>query len=753
MRYVIADPSKPIEIGYERDAKTMNVHFNVSDFIKDYPGCTCHLSYIRPTVTQPYEPENTRIIGSELVWNVSAADAEFSGYGSVQIVMFRNSDQVAHSPEMTVHVNESHDSTAEPPEEPIQAWFVRVMAAQDEAKDLAEKVLSMTVEVETLPAGSEATAEYDAETGVMHFGIPAGEDGAPGPYGPPGDDGFSPEVTIQTISGGHSVKITDEEHPEGQTFNVMDGAKGDSGFSPVVTVTEIEGGHSVKITDEVHPTGQTFNVMDGVDGQDGQDGADGVDGVSPAVEIEDIMGGHSVTITDKDHPSGQTFEVMDGVDGEVPIDDTTPAADKVYSSQKVASEVSQLNQAILNLDTFKADKVALKEANRRIHLLEEAALGHLYTDESVTETSYQQTVPSGSLSNAVLGMWGGHSEVVEGEIVSADVDDIQTLGKNLLAKPCGYSNTPVGLTECFYLDAGEYTMSIKNVSAQNWRFLISTFEENGDNAQTGMITAVTLNERTSSENIYYLSGGNGVSETCKFTLNRNGFIHINLAYGTDCSATSFTNAMLEKGSTRTSFKPYKLTNNPIPSSVLAQYPLRSAGSAYDTITYEPTTVDGVTIPKWKHHNRIGTVDLGMFTWSYSNITDHERFLASFQDVKQVADNVVANLLSARYNADTADNTHRHSTDKIIGVITNKRFAVYDSQYTDVASFSSAISGVTLYYELDNEVVTDITDLMQNWDGVLEVEEGGTVTFRQVGDTIFAIPNTVNYLVKTTQGGA
>lgn len=268
MRYVIADPSKPIEIGYERDAKTMNVHFDVSDFIKDYPGCTCHLSYIRPTVTQPYEPENTRIIGSELVWNVSAADAEFSGYGSVQIVMFRNSDQVAHSPEMTVHVNESHDSTAEPPEEPIQAWFVRVMAAQDEAKDLAEKVLSMTVEVETLPAGSEATAEYDAETGVMHFGIPAGEDGAPGPHGLPGDDGFSPEVTIRTITGGHSITITDIEHPEGQTFNVMNGAKGDSGFAPVVTVTEIEGGHSVKITDEVHPTGQTFNVMDGEDGKD-----------------------------------------------------------------------------------------------------------------------------------------------------------------------------------------------------------------------------------------------------------------------------------------------------------------------------------------------------------------------------------------------------------------------------------------------------------------------------------------------------
>ena len=37
-------------------------------------------------------------------------------------------------------------------------------------------------------------------------------------------DGVSPEVTIDTIAHGHSVTITDEEHPEGQSFPVLDGA-------------------------------------------------------------------------------------------------------------------------------------------------------------------------------------------------------------------------------------------------------------------------------------------------------------------------------------------------------------------------------------------------------------------------------------------------------------------------------------------------------------------------------------------------
>lgn len=39
-----------------------------------------------------------------------------------------------------------------------------------------------------------------------------------------GDDGVSPSVTVTPITGGHRVTITDTEHPQGQSFNVLDGA-------------------------------------------------------------------------------------------------------------------------------------------------------------------------------------------------------------------------------------------------------------------------------------------------------------------------------------------------------------------------------------------------------------------------------------------------------------------------------------------------------------------------------------------------
>ena len=96
----------------------------------------------------------------------------------------------------------------------------------------------------TLPAGSSATVTNSGTDTdpILNFGIPqgaAGQNGADGQDGTDGQDGVSPEVTIATITGGHTVTITDVDHP----------------------------------------TGQSFNVMDGVDGQDGQDGQDGAPGV------------------------------------------------------------------------------------------------------------------------------------------------------------------------------------------------------------------------------------------------------------------------------------------------------------------------------------------------------------------------------------------------------------------------------------------------------------------------------------------
>ena len=50
-----------------------------------------------------------------------------------------------------------------------------------------------------------------------------GKKGDTGDPGPSGADGVSPAVTIAETTGGHTITITDADHPSGQSFDVMDG--------------------------------------------------------------------------------------------------------------------------------------------------------------------------------------------------------------------------------------------------------------------------------------------------------------------------------------------------------------------------------------------------------------------------------------------------------------------------------------------------------------------------------------------------
>lgn len=51
-----------------------------------------------------------------------------------------------------------------------------------------------------------------------------------------GDDGVSPSVTVTPITGGHRVTITDAAHPQGQSFDVMDGEDTGVEVDPTLTI-------------------------------------------------------------------------------------------------------------------------------------------------------------------------------------------------------------------------------------------------------------------------------------------------------------------------------------------------------------------------------------------------------------------------------------------------------------------------------------------------------------------------------------
>ena len=168
------------------------------------------------------------------------------------------------------------NATPTPVQQDAITQAIAALDAGVEAAEAAKQAIEdMGVSSTTLSPGSSATVEkeVDPDTGAitLEFGIPEGQQGEQGEQGEPGQDGqdgYSPTVTVEDITGGHRVTVTDANGSH--TFDVMDGEQGEQGepgqdgtdgFSPVVVVTDITGGHQVSITDAQGT--QTFDVMDG----------------------------------------------------------------------------------------------------------------------------------------------------------------------------------------------------------------------------------------------------------------------------------------------------------------------------------------------------------------------------------------------------------------------------------------------------------------------------------------------------------
>ena len=159
--------------------------------------------------------------------------------------------------------------------------------------DEVNTVLGMTAEATTLPEGSEATAAWDGETGVLSFGIPKGDTGEQGPQGetgPQGPQGIQGETGPQGPIG--PAGPTGPQGPQG-----IQGPQGETGPQGATGATGPQG-----------PTGPTGAT--GLQGPQGEQGETG-NGIA-SVTLTDTSGAvktYTITFTDG---TTTTFTVTDG---------------------------------------------------------------------------------------------------------------------------------------------------------------------------------------------------------------------------------------------------------------------------------------------------------------------------------------------------------------------------------------------------------------------------------------------------------
>ena len=217
-----------IPIGFVGENEHTRVLIDAGRVLDEYPEATATLT-VAPPYGDPYPAVVTRD-GKTVIWDVTDSDLIQEGQGEIQL-SFTVGEVVAKSYIGRTRVNRSIVPASDIPD-PMDDWLTRAGALLDELE-------GMTASAETLAAGESATAEITEVDGHKNIAIGV-------PRGPKGDDGFSPNATVNKVGNTATIWIVDKT-----------------------------GGHSAK-------------VYDGTDGQDGQDGTDGVT-FTPAVSSEGVI--------------------------------------------------------------------------------------------------------------------------------------------------------------------------------------------------------------------------------------------------------------------------------------------------------------------------------------------------------------------------------------------------------------------------------------------------------------------------------
>lgn len=319
----------------------------------------------------------------------------------------------------------------------------------------------------------------------------------------------------------------------------------------------------------------------------------------------------------------------------------------------------------------------------------------------------------------------------EGEIVSADVDEVEVRGKNLV-DPSALGNSYLNYTSGAVVEGNiHYLATTVKYPILSGQTLTLSFKSTNNSPWCSLTLYDAQGKYLSYKSVY--------AKTLSITAEKNGYVSFT-TYSTGNAIETNTDIQLELGSVATEHTPYSINSIPIPVVIrnLSGYGW-SAGSVYNEVDFENK----------QYIQRIGVVDLGTLAWNRALTSTgfYRIFSRSLVNIiKSTANHAKANILNALYITVSADDTYLG----IDGIATDNSGAIFihDDNYTSASAFKSAMSGVMLYYELATPIITDISDLLTFNFKNIKVEDGGTITFHQSNESYhLEIPNSIKYKIK------
>lgn len=339
-------------------------------------------------------------------------------------------------------------------------------------------------------------------------------------------------------------------------------------------------------------------------------------------------------------------------------------------------------------------------------------------DETV---AYQKDVPSDAVGAAEIHKIGGMTYKDGDTLKSAKVTEVKSVGNNLWSagNQSFIGSKQVTLEQP--IQAGTYTMALDCVSNDTDDiYSLVTFIGGGDNG-----TNVHISVSRVTKTITTITLSNTVSQ-----------IRLNAGHSYSTSAgdaATYSNIMINKGSTALPNTPYVEHTLPIPEAVRPANGINE--NVYDYIEW----ADDRSVKKVV---RCGVADMGTLNVAYNSSGNRFEVTMPENYNKPTTEKERYHLLCDLYTPNQSP-VYGDYIDKTISGYNNSRDVyINDSSYTDAATFKAAMSGVMLVYELAEPIVTDISDLITA-DNLIGVEGGGTLTFEN--EYGYAVPSTVEYI--------
>ena len=374
-------------------------------------------------------------------------------------------------------------------------------------------------------------------------------------------------------------------------------------------------------------------------------------------------------------------------------EDRTAAETAAQTAQAVADSlpedyVTAVSKIAKNTAEIGRVKLTNKELQRRVDALFDMGQGVTHQFETDSETAYQKAVPTGAKLMSVKSI-GGHSEVIDGEIVSAGVTEVVEQGRNLFdVEKCA----ALGLYYGFEIDTNK-TLQIAL--------------KDGKTCPTNVSFGIVYVHGNTMAN--WLITSNGVRETITNSRDMTDSTQIMVACypGNKETMQSIADAFdimlvdgIYKSDTMQAYAPYHSNVYQIPEAIrnLPGYGW-SAGTARNYVDYENK----------RYVQCVDSVDLGTLNWTAGGgISSQTVFIASSRKIcgQKLSYNsaIASNILCSKYLAKSQNEVWSDAAP--VGIATNATIDGYvyvnDTAYTDATAFKQAMQGVMLYYELETQ---------------------------------------------------